>query len=109
MSTRLDLKAEIRKFVMENAQELLADGARVLSDVFDQSSVEERTDPGVIKEKVRAELRRFFRRVGGLFSALTIFGSRCCSARVRPCCARMRSLSATACASGRMREPYLFA
>ena len=54
-----------RGFVMENAQELLADGARVLSDVFDQSSVEERTDPGVIKEKVRAELRRFFRRRSG--------------------------------------------
>ncbi|PYR37486.1 MAG: ribonuclease J [Acidobacteria bacterium] len=54
-----------RGFVMENAQELLADGARVLSHVFDQSSVEERTDPGVIKEKVRAELRRFFRRRSG--------------------------------------------
>src|SRR5262245_26006687 len=54
-----------RGFVMENGQELLADGARVLSDVFDQSSVEERTDQGVIKEKLRAELRRFFRRRSG--------------------------------------------
>jgi ribonuclease J len=54
-----------RGFVMENGQELLADGARILSDVFDQSSVEERTDPGVIKEKVRVELRRFFRRRSG--------------------------------------------
>ncbi len=54
-----------RGFVMENSQELLADGARVLSDVMEQSSVEERTDQGLIKEKLRAELRRFFRRRSG--------------------------------------------
>jgi ribonuclease J len=54
-----------RGFVMENSQELLADGARVLSDVVEQSSVEERTDQGLIKEKLRAELRRFFRKRSG--------------------------------------------
>src|SRR4051812_11676738 len=54
-----------RGFVMENSQELLADGARVLSDVIEQSSVEERTDHGLIKEKLRAELRRFFRKRSG--------------------------------------------
>ncbi len=54
-----------RGFVMENSQELLADGARVLSDVMEQSSVEERTDQGLIKEKLRAELRRFFRKRSG--------------------------------------------
>src|SRR5207253_3133476 len=42
-----------RGFVMENSQELLADGARVLSDVIEQSSVGERTDQGLIKEKLR--------------------------------------------------------
>src|SRR5499427_2716774 len=42
-----------RGFVMENSQELLADGARVLSDVVEQSSLEERTDQGLIKEKLR--------------------------------------------------------
>jgi ribonuclease J len=54
-----------RGFVMENSEELLADGARVLTDVFGQSSVEERTDQGLIKEKLRVELRRFFRKRSG--------------------------------------------
>jgi ribonuclease J len=54
-----------RGFVMENSQELLADGARVLSEVMEQSSVEERTDHGLIKEKLRVELRRFFRKRSG--------------------------------------------
>jgi ribonuclease J len=54
-----------RGFVMEKSQELLADGARVLSEIVEQASVEERTDPGLIKEKVRVELRRFFRKRSG--------------------------------------------
>jgi ribonuclease J len=37
----------------------------VLSEAFDQASVEERTDQGVIKEKLRVELRRFFRKRSG--------------------------------------------
>ena len=54
-----------RGFVMENGQELLADGARVLTDVFEQASLEERTDHGLIKEKLRIELRRFLRKRSG--------------------------------------------
>ncbi len=54
-----------RGFVMENSEELLADGARLLSEVIDQASVEERTDQGIIKEKLRVELRRFFRKRSG--------------------------------------------
>ena len=54
-----------RGFVMENSQELLADCIRVLSDVMEQTSVEERTDQGLIKEKLRAEIRRFFRKRSG--------------------------------------------
>jgi ribonuclease J len=54
-----------RGFVMENSQELLADGARLLSEVVEQASLEERTDQGVIKEKLRVELRRFFRKRSG--------------------------------------------
>src|SRR5256885_2677036 len=54
-----------RGFVMENSEALLAEGARVLSDVVDHASVEERTDQGLIKEKLRVELRRFFRRRSG--------------------------------------------
>ena len=54
-----------RGFVMENSQELLADGARLLAEVIDQVSVEERTDQGLIKEKLRMELRRFLRKRSG--------------------------------------------
>jgi ribonuclease J len=54
-----------RGFVMENSLELLAEGTRILSEVIEQASVEERTDQGLIKEKVRAELRRFFRKRSG--------------------------------------------
>jgi len=54
-----------RGFVMENSEELLADGARILSDVIDHANVEERTDQGLIKEKLRVELRRFFRKRSG--------------------------------------------
>ena len=54
-----------RGFVMEDAEALLADGARVLAEVVEQASVEERTDQGLIKEKLRVELRRFFRKRSG--------------------------------------------
>jgi len=54
-----------RGFVMEDTATLLADGARVLSDVIDQASIEERTDQALIKEKLRVELRRFFRKRSG--------------------------------------------
>ena len=54
-----------RGFVMENGEALLADGARVLSDVVEQASIEERTDQGLIKERLRVELRRFLRKRSG--------------------------------------------
>jgi ribonuclease J len=54
-----------RGFVMEDAQALLADGARMLGEVMAQTSIEERTDPGLIKEKLRVELRRFLRKRSG--------------------------------------------
>src|SRR5207248_1969967 len=54
-----------RGFVMEDSQALLADGARVLTEVIERASVEERTDQGLIKEKLRVELRRFFRKRSG--------------------------------------------
>ena len=54
-----------RGFVMEDSETLLADSARVLGDVIDQASLEERTDQGIIKEKLRVELRRFFRKRSG--------------------------------------------
>ena len=54
-----------RGFVMEDGQALLADGARMLTEVMEQASVEERTDQGLIKEKLRVELRRFLRKRSG--------------------------------------------
>jgi ribonuclease J len=54
-----------RGFVMENGQSLLADASKFLADVVDQASLEERTDQGLIKEKLRVELRRFFRKRSG--------------------------------------------
>jgi ribonuclease J len=54
-----------RGFVMEERATLLADAARVLVDVVENASLEERTDQGLIKEKLRVELRRFFRKRSG--------------------------------------------
>ena len=54
-----------RGFVMEDSEALLADGARLLIDVIGRASVEERTDQGLVKEKLRVELRRFFRKRSG--------------------------------------------
>ena len=54
-----------RGFVMEDSEALLADGVRVLSEVVEQASIEERTDQGLIKEKLRVELRRFLRKRSG--------------------------------------------
>jgi ribonuclease J len=54
-----------RGFVMEDGQTLLADAARMLVEVMERTSVEERTDQGLIKEKLRVELRRFLRKRSG--------------------------------------------
>jgi ribonuclease J len=54
-----------RGVVMEDSQSLLADAARMLGDLMEDVSVEERTDQGLIKERLRVELRRFFRKRSG--------------------------------------------
>ncbi len=45
--------------------ELLREGAKLLVAVIQGASIEERTDQGLIKEKIRVELRRFFRKRSG--------------------------------------------
>ncbi|HEV3214211.1 MAG TPA: ribonuclease J [Vicinamibacterales bacterium] len=45
--------------------DMLREGVRLLSEVIHGASVEERTDQGLIKEKIRVELRRFFRKRSG--------------------------------------------
>ncbi len=55
-----------RGLVLEpNSEELLREAGRIINDVLDATSTEERTDPGVVKEKIRSELRRFFRKRSG--------------------------------------------
>jgi ribonuclease J len=55
-----------RGLVLEpNAEELLREASRLIADVLAATSAEERTDPGVVKEKIRSELRRFFRKRAG--------------------------------------------
>jgi len=48
-----------------SSAEMLRDSTRLLSDVINGASIEERTDQGLIKEKIRVELRRFFRKRSG--------------------------------------------
>jgi ribonuclease J len=44
---------------------LALDGARMLADVIGALTVEERTDPGLLRETIRVELRRFYKRRSG--------------------------------------------
>lgn len=45
--------------------DILRESVRLLGDVIRGASLEERTDHGLIKEKIRVELRRFFRKRSG--------------------------------------------
>jgi ribonuclease J len=52
-----------RGLVLEHGSEaLLREAGQIINQVLEGSSIEERTDQGLIKEKIRAELRRFFRK-----------------------------------------------
>lgn len=44
---------------------LLLEGARVVSSAIAECSVEERTDPGLMKERIRTEVRRFLKKRTG--------------------------------------------
>jgi ribonuclease J len=55
-----------RGFVVDKKTEgLLKDVPAVLLAMLEQTPVEERTDPGLMKERVRAELQKFFRKRAG--------------------------------------------
>jgi ribonuclease J len=55
-----------RGLVLEpNAEAILREAARIVADLIEHASFEERTDYGLIKEKIRAELRRFFKKQSG--------------------------------------------
>ena len=56
-----------RGFVVDARTEgLLKEIPALVSAAIDGASVEERTDPGLIKEKIRVDLQRFFRKRSGL-------------------------------------------
>jgi ribonuclease J len=56
-----------RGFVLDARTEaLLKEIPALLAATLEAASVEERTDPGLIKEKVRVDLQRFFRKRSGL-------------------------------------------
>jgi ribonuclease J len=48
-----------------DADMLLRESVRIVTEVLEHTSVEERTDYGLIKEKIRTELRRFVRKRSG--------------------------------------------
>jgi ribonuclease J len=56
-----------RGFVLDARTEaLLKEIPSLLAATLESASVEERTDPGLIKEKIRVDLQRFFRKRSGL-------------------------------------------
>ena len=56
-----------RGFVLDTRTEsLLKEIPALLAATLEGASVEERTDPGLIKEKIRVDLQRFFRKKSGL-------------------------------------------
>ena len=56
-----------RGFVVDTRTEgLLREIPSLLAATLEGASVEERTDPGLIKEKIRVDLQRFFRKRSGL-------------------------------------------
>ena len=56
-----------RGFVLDARTEaLLKEIPSLLAATLEAASVEERTDPGLIKEKIRVDLQRFFRKRSGL-------------------------------------------
>jgi ribonuclease J len=56
-----------RAFVLDARTEaLLKEVPGLVAAAIESASVEERTDPGLIKEKIRVDLQRFFRKRSGL-------------------------------------------
>ena len=56
----------IHRWHNARTEALLREIPSLLAATLDGASVEERTDPGLIKEKIRVDLQRFFRKRSGL-------------------------------------------
>ena len=60
-------RMELRGFVVDARTEaLLKEIPPLVAAAIEGASVEERTDPGLIKERIRVDLQRFFRKRSGL-------------------------------------------
>jgi len=61
---RMESRPEMvtRGFLSENGTELLAAARDVVSRTIEQSNPEEKTDWSVIKEKIRADLKRYLNK-----------------------------------------------
>jgi ribonuclease J len=56
-----------RGFVRDvRTEALLKEIPSLLATTLEAASVEERTDPGLIKERIRVDMQRFFRKRSGL-------------------------------------------
>jgi ribonuclease J len=55
----------VRGFVTADDRALLTEGAARLSEVIEGCGVEERTDPGLMQERIRTEVRRYLRKRTG--------------------------------------------
>jgi ribonuclease J len=51
--------------VDDRSESVLADAEALLAEIIENASVEERTDVGLIKERVRVELQRVVRKRSG--------------------------------------------
>lgn len=49
----------------EGTADVLAEGARVVAEAIHDCGIEERTDPGLMKERIRVELRKFLKKRTG--------------------------------------------
>jgi ribonuclease J len=49
----------------ENTADILAEGSAVVAETIANCSVEERGDPGLMKERIRVELRKFLKKRTG--------------------------------------------
>ncbi|MDO8680888.1 MAG: ribonuclease J [Acidobacteriota bacterium] len=49
----------------ESTADVLAEGAKVLANTIEECSVEERADPGLMKERIRTELRKYLKKRTG--------------------------------------------
>jgi len=49
----------------EGTADVLAEGARVVANTIEECGIEERTDPGLMKERIRIELRKFLKKRTG--------------------------------------------